>query len=247
MSGAGAIFAMTYRQLLWVRRTILLVALALLPALVFMIGSGAQTEVRAFRFFHEGPFAVIVLAVTPIVALLLAVSALGEERQQATMSYIVLRPIPRWAIVVAKGLAAWAGVMTVVGIGVVVLGLAFASRAGSLEPVLPMLVMIAINAAVYVALFMPLGFLFKRAVLFGLGYVFVWDSGIANVPGLSPLSVFRIGLSAYVGLVPESAGLLDEPLGTIAPGAGGAFIKTILVAALAFAFLATILRRRDVV
>ena len=34
------------------------------------------------------------------------------------------------------------------------------------------------------------------------------------MPGLTPLSIFRVGMSAYVGLVPRSAGLLAWFTGT---------------------------------
>jgi ABC-type transport system involved in multi-copper enzyme maturation permease subunit len=247
MSKATAIFRVGYGQLLGARRSWPLGALALLPAVVMYAGSSTMTDDRAFRFLHEGPFIVLLVAVAPIAALVLATSALGEERRQGTVSFLAIRPMPRWLIVAAKGAAAWAAIFTVVGAGGAATVAAYATRTGDWDPLLPMLLMLAINSLLYAALFVPLGFLFKRAVLFGLGYVFIWDNGIAGVPGLSPMSVFRVGMSAYVGLLPESAGLLDEPLGSVAPGAGGAAAKALVIAAIGVAALTTVFRRRDLV
>jgi ABC-2 type transport system permease protein len=247
MNAVLAIFGVSYRQLMAGKRTYLLGALALIPAVVMYVGASTMTDTRAFEFFHEGPLGVLVFAVAPIVALVLATSALGEERRQGTMSFLVIRPIPRWAIIAAKGMATWAATSTVVGAAGLAAAAAFGLRTGSWETVVPTLALVGINNLIYVALFMPLGFLFKRAMLFGLGYVFIWDNGIANVPGLSPLSVYRIGLSAYIGILPGSSRLLDEPVGNVAQGAGGALAKGLVLAVLGVLALTVVLRRRDLV
>ena len=78
MRAALAIAAVSYRQLLEGKRTYLLGALALIPAVVMYVGSSTMTEARAFEFLHEGPLAVLVIAVAPIIALVLATSALGR-------------------------------------------------------------------------------------------------------------------------------------------------------------------------
>jgi ABC-2 type transport system permease protein len=247
MRAAVAIAAVSYRQLLSGKRTFFFGAVALIPAVVMYVGSSTMTDARAFEFLHDAPLGILVIAVAPIIALVLATSALGEERRQGTMSFLVVRPIARWAIIVAKGTAAWAAVFTLVGTGGLAVSIAFGLRTGNWDTVVPMLAMIAINTLIYVALFMPLGFLFKRAMLFGLGYVFIWDNGIANVPGLSPLSVYRIGVSAYIGLLPESARFLQEPVGNVAAGAGGAVAKGLVLAVLGVLALNVVLRRRDLV
>ncbi len=247
MRAALAIATVSYRQLLLAKRSYLLGGLSLLPAVIMYVGSSKMTDSRAFEFLHEGPSGVLIIAVGPIVALVLATSALGEERRQGTMSFLTIRPIPRWAIIAAKGAATWAAVFTLVGTGGLAVSVALGLRTGKWETVMPMLVMLGINTLIYVALFVPLGFLFKRAMLFGLGYVFIWDSGIANVPGLSPLSIYRIGLSAYIGILPESARFLEEPLGNVTPGAGGALAKGLVLAAIGLLTMTTFLKRRDLV
>lgn len=242
-----AITRVTVGQLLLARRTFLLGALVLLPAVVMYVASSTMTESRAFQFFHEGPIAVLVLAASPLVALVLSTSALGEERRQGTISFLAVRPIPRWGIIAAKGAATWAASFALVGGGGLLMAVALGLRAGMWDTVGPIVALAAINTLGYVALFMPLGYFFKRAILFGIAYVFVWESGISAVPGLSPLSVFRVGLSAYVGLLPETARYLEEPIGSVAPGMGGAVAKAVVLALAGGAVLLAYFRRRDLV
>ena len=146
MTAARSLFAASFRQLVGARRTYLLAALALLPAFVMFVGSSRMTEARAFEFLHEGPFIVLLLAVVPIIALVLSAAALGEEKRQGTMSFIALRPLPRWVIIATKVTAAWAATFSLVGVGGAVTVAAYAVRTGDWEPLVPMLVMMAINS-----------------------------------------------------------------------------------------------------
>jgi len=58
-------------------------------------------------------------------------------------------------------------------------------------------------------------------VLLGLVYVFIWENGITfAAASLANVSLFRIGLSAYAGLVPESQRQLAETLALAGPEAG---------------------------
>src|SRR5690606_26410401 len=59
-------------------------------------------------------------------------------------------------------------------------------------------------ALAYSAVFVPLGYLFSRALIPGLAYVFVWEGILATVvSGLSASSVWRIALSIYADLRSE--------------------------------------------
>jgi len=110
----------------------------------------------------------------------------------------------------------------------------------------PTLVAVAVGTAAYAAVFLVIGYLTSRAVLAGLVFVFVWESGIAfALAQFANFSLYRIGVTAYVGLVPESRGLLSDTLGSLAPGAGGAAAKALVLAALAIAASAWLLRRSD--
>jgi hypothetical protein len=106
-----------------------------------------------------------------------------------------------------------------------------------------------VGTAAYTAAFMVLGHVTSRAVLIGLVYVFVWESGVSfAAPALANVSLSRIGLSAYLGLIPASTPgytSLTEALGSLAPGAGGALAKALGIAVACVVFAALLLKRRD--
>ncbi len=246
MRQAAAIARVSARQLLWVRRTWGLLALAGVPLLVMALGGAGKTEPAAFEFFHQGPLFALLVIVTPIVALLNAAAALGAERSQHTLSFLAVRPLRRWQIALAKFGAAWAAGFAVAGAGAVALVPTLVVYAGEAGTAFPLLLAVLLNVAVYAALFVPLGLLMRRAVLGGLIFVLVWEMFLSIVIGpLATFSVSRIGLSAYAGLVPESLAHLGDALGAVTPGAGGAVAKTVVIALLGVAATAAVLRRRD--
>ena len=248
MRAAVAIFRVTLRQLLKAKRNWGLLAIALLPALVFGFAQRNMTDFRAFEFLHEAPQAMLIVIVIPITALVIGAAAMGEERSQSTLSFLVLRPIPRFSIVAAKALAAWLTAFIVAGAGGFVLTALLGAFNGNWDTVVPMLVLIALNTLGYMALFVPLGHLVSRAVLAGLVYVFIYETALAlPIPALGSLSISRIGLSAYVGMLPETFSFLEEPMGNVTPGAGGAVLKAAVLALLAGWVMTIILRRRDLV
>ena len=248
MKAATAIFRVTLSQLLKAKRNWALLAVGFLPALVFGVAQRNMTDGRAFEFFHEPPLAMLLVVVMPIISLVVGAAALGEERSQSTLSFLVLRPIPRVSIIGAKALAAWATSFALVGLAGVVLSGLLGLFNGNWDTLVPLLVLIALNTLGYTALFVPLGHLVERAVLVGLAYVFIYEGGLAlAIEALGSLSISRIGLSAYVGLLPESASILEEPLGNVTPGAGGAVLKAAVLGMIAGYVMTIILRRRDLV
>ena len=131
------------------------------------------------------------------------------------------------------------GVVAVVALGV---------RSGDYSPLLPVIIGVAISTMAYTAVFLLLGHLTSRAVLIGLVYVFIWGSSITfAAPGLANVSLFRIGITAYTAMVPESLRQLGDVMGSLDPGTWGAVAKVVVIAALTVTALASLLRRRDAV
>jgi len=242
------IVRLTVRQLLGGKRTWALGALAALPAVVMFFGGRDRTAEGAFEFFHEAPLATMFLVVLPLIPLILGAAALGDERRQHTLSFIALRPLPRWIIVGAKLTGAWVSSFAITGSGSLLLAIALGSGGGGWEPAFPVVLAAAISTLAYATLFIVLGYLFERAVIFGLAYIFLWEAIFTQTaPGLAPVSLSRIGLSAYAALVDGSPRLLEEPLGSLAPGAGGAILKAAFLAALVVAGLSRLFVKRDLV
>ncbi len=246
MTAALAIARVSTAQLLRVRRTWALLALVLLPTLIFTLGQSGRSDASAFENFHGAPLALLFAIITPVVTLISAAAALGEERAQHTLSFLTVRPVRRWQIAAAKAAAAWSAAYAVMAVGGVALSGALLLTRGNASTFGPLLLALALNVGGYVAVFVPLGLVMRRAVLAGLAFVFIWEAGLSlAISALATFSVTRIGLSAYAGLVEESFRELREPLGVVVPGAGGAVAKAVVLLVLGIVVTAALLERRD--
>jgi ABC-2 type transport system permease protein len=258
MKAFVAIVRVTVRQTLRLRRALGLLLLSGSAGgmyLLFMIATRNsadtvewQREV-AFETAVGMTIGIFMNIVVPVVTLIIATAVMGDERRDNTMSFLVLRPIRRSVIAGAKIVAAFVEALIINGLGAAALGMMVGIKLETFNYFTPLLVGTAVATAAYAALFVPLGYLLKRATLIGLTYVFIWENGIAAaVPALSSLSPWRIGVSAIAALAPaEFQELLgdDFGLGAIEPGAGGAVVKVVVLMAVCSAFTAWILRRRD--
>lgn len=247
MRGFVAMVTVTLRHLLGGKRMIALAMLAALPVVVAWFTSGTLTAAGVVATFHDvaaGMFA----AAVPIVAMVLGAGALGDEARDGTLSFLLVRPRPRRVIAAAKLLAAWLAALALVVPAAALAGTVVVLRIGDPSLIVPTIVAVSLISLAYCSVFAIVGFLTNRAVLAGLVYLFVWENGITvGAPALANISLHRIGLSAYAGMRPDSSSALAEALGAVTPGAGGALVKAAVIATLAIAAGAALLRRRDLV
>ena len=181
----------------------------------------------------------------PPVSLMISSWALGDERRDGTLSFLVLRPISRYTIAASKLAAAAAAAVLINSIGAVAMAGGYAIITGSWELLAPLLVGAFITSIAYVAIFLPVGYLTQWSVFIGLGFVLIFENGIASaLGGLATLSPWRIGYSALAALLPPEAPI--EDLGNVVPGVGGALAKTVVLVILSIAVLGTLFRTRDI-
>jgi ABC-2 type transport system permease protein len=241
-----AIVRVTARHLLGGRRMLGLGVLGLVPAIIMWFTSQSATIASALQRYHEAPLTVVMAIVLPVVTIVLAAGALGDERRGHTLSFLLVRPVSRRLIVTAKLIGAWLCSLLVVGASAAITTAILGLRTGEWSALVPTLVAVAVATAAYTAVFLVAGHITSRAVLVGLVFVFVWESGIAfALAQFANASLYRIGLTAYVGLIPEARGDLTVPLGSLAPGAGGAIAKALVLAALSVMASTWLLRRGD--
>ncbi len=247
MTAFLAIVRVTLRQLLGGKRLIILGLLGAIPAIVVWLATANRVSSNVLETYNESAIPTLFLIVVPITSIVLGSASLGDERRDGTLSFLVVRPIPRSAIAAAKLAAAALAAMIVSLLSGTLASAAVSVRTSDWSTLVPTLVGLAIAAGCYAAVFLVLGHLTSRAVLMGLVYLFLWETGISfAAPSLANISLFRIGLTAYVGMLPESQAVLSEPLGSLTPGAGGAALKLLILGALAIATAAALLRTRDI-
>ncbi|HEX9855279.1 MAG TPA: ABC transporter permease [Acidimicrobiia bacterium] len=242
MSAIVTIVTMTFRQVLGVRRMIGLALLALAPAAIFLLSPGRIDP------FVGVTIGLLFSVAVPVITLILASTVLGEERREGTLSFIVLRPIPRVSIAFAKLVAAVGSAFVLTGVGALAMAMVMGIRTDEFGYVVPFLVGSLVATLAYAGVFVPLGYVTERATIVGLAFVFIWESAVAGtIPGLAATSPWRIGFGALVGLAPDEFGAAvpDFALGTMQPGAGGAAVRVLVVIALALWLTTTILRKRD--
>ena len=226
------------------RRLLGLFALAAVPGVVAWLVVRGDPVSQAVGTYDE-VMASVTGATLSIAVLVIGAAVMRDERDGGTLPFLFLSPIPRWRFALSAWAAA-ASVSTLVAVGGWVVGLVgFGSSTGEWGHPLAVLPAYVAAALAYSALFLPIGYLFNRAILVGLAYVFIWEGILTSlVSGLAASSVWRTALSitADLRLLPQEA--LDV-LGPVAPGVWGGVSKVAAVVTVATGLFAWALRTRD--
>ena len=205
------LFWLSLRQLGGRWRLALVLFLALLPvalAAILHVAAGGESSYEE-NFVNVLLDGMIVGGIMPIVTMTLSTAAFGNELDDRTLSYLVLKPISRWRIVLPKLLASIAisGPLLVGAGGVAtLLGLDFGVRAA-----FAVAGALLIGVATYAAIFTWAGLMTSRAIAFALLYVFLWEGVISSFfHGVDYLSVRGYTLAIMHGIDETSLDVLSE-------------------------------------
>jgi len=195
---------LTWRQLFARRRAWLAAAIVALPFLITFFYRFASDDREGDRLvFLMGLNKELVLGVLlPITAVIFGTTAFGGEVEDGTLIYLLVRPVPRWSVVLVKF-----AVAALVSAGVVsasVLLAWFALRNAELPWAFAQgfLTATMIGAVIYCGIFAYLGLVTRRGLVFGLVYTIVFENILArNLAGVKWLSVreFTITLAQWAG------------------------------------------------
>ncbi|WP_165066912.1 ABC transporter permease [Paludisphaera rhizosphaerae] len=135
-------------------------------------------------------FRLIPQAVLPLAALLFASSLVQDDVEEQTLTYLLIRPIPRWAIYLAKVLgatlvtAALAGLFTTAAIAAVNWGIDHYGAAELIEQAGATAGLWALALLAYISIFGFFGLLTKRVLVVGVGYTLVFEGVVSTIPFL---------------------------------------------------------------
>jgi ABC-2 type transport system permease protein len=234
------------RQALPLRRTIILVLIQLIPALVYLLSTQNRTQAAALESFVAVGASMLLGLAVPVVAIVLGAGALGTERRDETLSFIALRPIPRFALAGVKTIAAIVAGTAIGLVGALSLGLAHVAQYGNASLIGGMALAVLITTALYTSVLVPLGFLTDRAVLMAMVYLFIFEGGVISaLPALATISPWRIGLSAFGAVVSNPPPILDDLIGSLTPSAIAPWITVAAVFIVSVAVTTLMLRQRD--
>ena len=216
-----AIFQLTLHQLIRRRRYIIVLLVSLLPVLLsgfyWYVGGSDPERPRVDEFHDVVTARLIVSVVLPVAALLLSTATLGDEVEDQTLVYLVLKPIARWRIVVPKLLATILGVAVPISMSGTVSSLLITD--GDVATALVTAVGVTAGAAAYCAVFTWGGLVSRQAIIFGLAYVFIWEVSITELfSGLRFVSIRQFTLGVVQGLdsqrlqVKDAAGAVEMDL-----------------------------------
>ncbi|MFC3689877.1 ABC transporter permease [Aquipuribacter hungaricus] len=143
----------------------------------------------------------------PLISLVQAASVVGDLRDDGTLVYLWLRPVARWRLALAAAVAVFVRSAPLAVLAAVVLALA---AGGSTDLVVASGYAALLGCVGYAGLFSFLGLAVRRALVWGLVYVLVWE-GVVGTFGALPA---RLAVSSY------STALLAHLGGTPAPAQG---------------------------
>jgi ABC-2 type transport system permease protein len=207
LSALPALFSLTLRQSIRGRRLIVLSLLFLLPtglAILFRFtASEPAAQQEFFLIYYLIPHALV-----PLAALLYSAGIIQDEVEEQTLTYLLLRPLPRWALYLTRLVATW--LVTVVLTAVFTTLALVAIWWGSpqlWQDVLPLRAaktagVMALALLGYCSLFGAMGLLTRRSMIVGLGYIVAFEGFLANIPfmvrELTVMFYFRVLVARWL-------------------------------------------------
>lgn len=215
-------------------RVLSLLALGIVGiAVAFAVRASDGSIVDAVEYVNG--FGLVLLV--PIASLTLASAALGDMVEDRTLVYLWLRPIPRWQIAVAAAASSFTVVVPVVATPLV-LGAAVTGHGSDL--VQATLLATVAGVAAYSGLFVLLGMVSRRPMLWGLGYVLIWEGFIARAGGAAN----NLAVRTYTRSILSE--LSDVPLQLANESLTTSIIVPVVVAVGGISLTTRLLLRRDI-
>jgi ABC-2 type transport system permease protein len=182
-----ALFVLTLRQHLRGRRWVILSLLFLLPSVLAIIIRLAPHPPKPEELQFAFIFNFIPHALAPLTALLYAAGMIQDEVEEQTLTYLLLRPLPRWALYITRLLVTWLTVSVLTGLGTTLaLTTIYWDTPELWGDVLPwralkVAALLSLAQAGYCSLFGALSLFTRRTLVVGLGYIIAIEGLLANI------------------------------------------------------------------
>jgi ABC-2 type transport system permease protein len=206
LAAVATLCALTLRQLYRGKRLLIVAVLFALPAVVaVIIRYAASPPVKTSDLEFALIFLFIPQVLVPLTALLYAAGMIQDEVEEQTLTYLLVRPLPRSAIYLAKLLSSW--LVTVV-IAVVFTGLTYLAvywgEPGLWGSVLPRRALEtgalqALALFAYCTIFGLISLLTRRSLVAGVAYIALFEGLLANID----FAVRRITVMYYFRVLAE--------------------------------------------
>ena len=181
----------------------------------------------ALEELEAGVFVVSLIGFTllvPIVALVFAGASLGDTREDGTLVYLWLRPMPRSGVVTGAWLAAITVSLPLTLIPMT--ATAVLLDAGS-DLVAAAVIATIVGILAYSAIFVLLGLVVKNPIVWGLGYILIWEGLVASFGSAAA----KVAVRGYLSSILTDRTGVDIELGNLSQAAG--IVVPLVVAAVA--------------
>jgi ABC-2 type transport system permease protein len=260
-TGALRVFDLSVGQMLWSRRTIFMALVVGLPVVVSVVlRTLVALDVPALRPPATGPvvfgmmfWGFFVRFAVPVLAVFYGTALIADEVEDKTLTYLLTRPVPRASVLLGKYLAYLVCTVAVVLPAVVLMWLLVVPIHGDLAASFPDLAadlgILIVGLAAYGALFALVGATLRRPLVFGLIFVFGWESLTMALPGY----LRQLTVAHYLqGLVPHAMPS-ESPLAVMQavfrdpPGLAESLIGLAVVTVVSLTLAARAVSRREYV
>jgi len=182
----ATVFWLTLRQQCRARRLIILSVLFALPSAIAILSRYFQPETNLPSLEYGLIFNLIPHALVPLTALLYACGMIQDEIEEQTLTYLLIRPVPKWAIYVAK-LAAT--VLVTAGLSAFFTAAAFgAVHGGTAElwadiplRMLKTIAILSLTLLAYCSIFGFISLYVRRSLVVGIAYIILFEGVLANI------------------------------------------------------------------
>jgi ABC-2 type transport system permease protein len=187
LSALAALFNLTLRQQLHGRRLLVLCCLYLLPVALVVLVRSVETHFQAAGAELVILFTLIPHTLVPLTALLYATGMIHDEIEEQTLTYLLVRPLPKWGIYLIKLLATMTVTMVLATCFTMLTYVAvywgepnlwgeIVPRRGLQVAAITCLALVA-----YCSGFGCLSFLTRWPLVVGMGYIALFEGLLANI------------------------------------------------------------------
>lgn len=249
-----ALFKVTFRQMFWSRRTVLILLGCLLPIVIalvfrFIVRSGGMVN----RFIPQTTLILYGLLVN-LLAIFYGTAIISDEIDGKGLTYLQMRPLRKPAILLSKFVAYLLGTVALVAVSHLILTSVMVTHPRLDKSVffqfgmsLRYTASLTLALLVYGALAAVFAARFKNPVLWGLVFVMGWER-IASSP-LMTVGIKRLSISHYLFVLFPSYKLprsqLNAFLGSSPPSVWVALLVICLLTIVLLYFAVRIFRARE--
>jgi len=198
-SASRHLFLLTLRRQILSRQTLACLALVLMCALIVVAWS-RQPSPTLKKLAEQILVPTFVVFLVPVFAICYGASGIGGEREEQTLIYLLMAPLPRAVVYLIKACAG----LLLTGTWTVLTLLVLCALGGSdALQMLPIFLPGALlGGLAYAALFLGVGALFRHGTIIALVYWFFLEVLFGNMPGI----IKRVSIAFYIRCMVYDAG-----------------------------------------